>query len=81
MATTIRISPSSHEILKQEARSSGRSMQAVLDDAIEHYRRQRFISEVNATYARVREDERAWGEVLKEREAWDAANEDGLDDE
>jgi hypothetical protein len=56
-------------------------MQAVLDDAIEHYRRQRFISEVNATYARVREDERAWGEVLKEREAWDAANEDGLDDE
>lgn len=81
MATTIRISPSSHEILKEESRSSGRSMQAVLDEAIEQFRRRRFISEVNASFAQVREDEKAWGEVLEEREAWDSANTDGLDDE
>jgi len=81
MATTIRISPSSHEILKEESKSSGRSMQAVLDEAIEQFRRHRFISEVNASFAQVREDERAWGDVLEEREAWDAADTDGLDDE
>jgi len=81
MVTTIRISPSSHEILKEESRSSGRSMQAVLDEAIEQFRRRRFISEVNASFAQVREDEKAWGEVLEEREAWDSANTDGLDDE
>jgi hypothetical protein len=56
-------------------------MQAVLDEAIEQFRRHRFISEVNASFAQVREDERAWGDVLEEREAWDAADTDGLDDE
>ena len=81
MATTIRISPSSHEILKEESKSSGRSMQSVLDEAIEQFRRRRFISEVNTSFAQVREDERAWGEVLEEREAWDTTNKDGLDDE
>ena len=81
MATTIRISPSSHEILKEESKSSGRSMQSVLDEAIEQFRRRRFISEVNASFAQVREDERAWGEVLKEREAWDTTTMDGLGDE
>lgn len=81
MATTIRISRFSHEILKEESRSSGRSMQAVLEEAIENFRRQRFIAEVNASFAQVREDERAWGGVLEEREAWDTANKDGLDDE
>ena len=81
MTTTIRISASSHEILKAVSRASGRPMQAVLDEAIEHYRRMRFIGEVNAAYARVREDEREWGEVLEEREILESADADGLDDE
>ena len=81
MTTTIRISCSSHEILKEESVASGRSMQAVLEDAIEHYRRQRFVQDVNAAYAQVREDERAWGEIVEEREAWEGTAVDGLDDE
>jgi hypothetical protein len=56
-------------------------MQAVLEDAIEHYRRQRFIHEVNAAYSRVREDELAWGEIVEERKAWEGSVGDGLDDE
>jgi predicted transcriptional regulator len=81
MSTTVRISDAAREILKQEAHTSGRSMQAVLEDAIEHYRRRRFIADVNAAYSRVREDEQAWGEMLEERKAWDATIEDGLRDE
>lgn len=81
MTTTIRISTSSHEILKEESMASGRSMQAVLEDAIEHYRRQRFVQGVNAAYARVREDELAWGEIVEERKAWEGSVGDGLDDE
>lgn len=81
MTTTIRISTSSHEILKEESATSGRSMQAVLEDAIEHYRRQRFVQEVNAAYSRVREDALAWGEIVEERNAWEGSVGDGLDDE
>ena len=81
MTTTIRINTSSHEILKAESVASGRSMQAVLEEAIEHYRRQRFVDEVNTAYARVREDEVAWGEITQEREAWEGTVSDGLDNE
>ena len=81
MTTTIRISTSSHEILKEESMASGRSMQAVLEDAIEHYRRHRFVQDVNTAYARVREDEVAWGEIIEERNVWDSSVGDGLDDE
>jgi len=56
-------------------------MQAVLEEAIEHYRRQRFVDEVNTAYARVREDEVAWGEIVEERETWEGTVGDGLDDE
>ena len=81
MATTIRISASSHEILKEASRISGRSMQAVLDEAVEHYRRQRFIRDVNAAFARVREDPKEWDAMRTECEAWDGTITDGLDDE
>ena len=56
-------------------------MQAVLEDAVEQFRRQRFIAEVNAGYARVRENEQAWGAVLEEREPWELTTGDGLGDE
>jgi predicted transcriptional regulator len=81
MSTTIRISAAAHQLLKDEARMTGRSMQAVLEDAVEQFRRQRFIAEVNAGYARVREDEQAWGAVLEEREPWELTTGDGLGDE
>jgi predicted transcriptional regulator len=81
MTTTVRISATAHEILKEESRATGRSMQAVLEDAIEHFRRRRFIADVNAAYSRVREDEQAWREVLNEREAWESTIDDGLNDD
>ena len=81
MATTIRISASSHEILKEASRISGRSMQAVLDEAVEHYRRQRFIRDVNAAFARVRKDPKEWDAMRAECEAWEGTIADGLDDE
>ncbi len=56
-------------------------MQAVLEDAIEQYRRQRFIAEVNAGYARVRDDPQAWGDILDERKSWEGTVGDGLGDE
>lgn len=80
MTTTVRISSTAHEILKQESKAAGCSMQVVLEEAIELYRRRRFLAEINAAYARVREDARAWGEELEERGVWEATSGDGIAD-
>jgi len=54
-------------------------MQALLDKAIEAYRRQFFLKEVNKAYAALREDPKAWPAVEKERAAWDNTLGDGLE--
>lgn len=48
---------------------------------MEEYRRRRFLEEVNAAYAALREDPEAWSEIEEERSAWDATLGDGLPDE
>ena len=53
-------------------------MQTVLERALEDYRRRRFLEEVNAGYASLRADRRAWSRVQAERRAWDATLADGL---
>jgi len=53
-------------------------MQAVLDKAIEHYRREKFLRDANADYAALRRNPKAWKEELKERDVWEQALSDGL---
>lgn len=77
----VRISEQTHQALREIARAEDSSMQAVLDKAVEEYRRRRFLEEVNAAYAALREDPEAWQEVEEERSAWDATLGDGLPDE
>jgi hypothetical protein len=38
-----------------------------------------FLEEVNAAYARLRADPKAWQEELAERQLWDRALRDGLE--
>jgi predicted transcriptional regulator len=81
MATTVRISARAHDLLKRQAQETGQTMQVVLEEALELLRRKRFIDGVNADFTRVREDERAWSEMLDERSAWESTVADGLDDD
>ena len=53
-------------------------MQAILEKAIEVYRRQRFLEAVNTAYAALRQDQSAWAAVERERAEWDVTLEDGL---
>jgi predicted transcriptional regulator len=75
---TIRISDSARDTLRDLARAEGRSMLALIDEAVEALRRQRFLEQVNAAYATLRDDPRAWADVEAERSAWDATLADGL---
>ena len=75
---TIRISDSALGTLRALSRSEGKPMLALLDEAVEALRRQRFLVQLNAAYATLRTDSRAWEAALAERRAWDATLPDGL---
>jgi hypothetical protein len=75
---TIRITDTAHGILREMSRAEGKPMLALLDEAVETLRRQRFLERLNAAYAALRADPRAWAEIESERRAWDATLPDGL---
>jgi hypothetical protein len=75
---TVRISDSARGTLRQLARAEGKSMLALVDEAVEALRRQRFLEQVNAAYATLRGDPRAWEETEAERREWDVTLGDGL---
>lgn len=81
MSTTVRIPEETHAVLRGLAESSGKSMAAVLDEAVELYRRARILESINAAYGRLRADEPAWVAEQAERELWGATIADGLEDE
>jgi predicted DNA-binding protein len=78
--SNVRISAEGREILRALARKEKRPMAAVLERAIERYRRQRFLEEANASYAALRANRTKWKEEIAERELWDRTNADGLED-
>ena len=77
-APNVRISAASHELLRQLAEEEGESMHAILDKAIERYRRERFLRSANADYRALRQDPE-WTQELQERAVWDQTAGDGLD--
>ena len=78
---TVRINQKSHEILRKIASREGKPMQAILEAAIEEYRRQRFLHETNAAYAALRSDPKKWKEELSERKEWESTLTDGQEED
>jgi predicted transcriptional regulator len=74
---TIRISEPAHRILRQLAQQDHKPMQAILEQAIEAYRRQRFLEGLGADFAVLRENEAEWKVEQQERSDWDATLSDG----
>lgn len=75
---TTRISAAAHGVLREMSRAEGKPMLALLDEAVEALRRQRFLEQLNTAYAGLRADARAWGAIEAERRAWDETLADGL---
>ncbi len=71
-------SQSSWQTLKLIAAQANEPMQAVLDKAIEAYRRQLFLQKANNAYEALKITDEAWQEEIKERKAWDITLGDGL---
>jgi len=79
-SSTVRISAQAKETLRKLADETGRKMQAVLDEAIELYRRHYFLEKANAAFAALRADREVWAAEEEERAAWDNTIADGLKD-
>ena len=74
----IRISPRAHEVLRQLAKEEQQSMQSILDDAVEQYRRERFLRAANADFAALKADVKSWKQELRDRELWEQTVADGI---
>ncbi len=77
-STTVRISGEAKAKLHALASSTNKTMQDVLDEAVELYRRRVFLAEANAAFRRLRQNPQAWEDENREREAWDSTLSDGL---
>ena len=78
--TTIRVSLRARDWLQELAQTSGSSMQTVLEQALEQYRRQQLLEATNAAYAALRAAPEAWANLEHERLAWEQTRADGLEE-
>jgi hypothetical protein len=78
-AQAVALSEAAYQLLKELAAQTGQSLPTVLEQALDAYRRKLFFEQLNAGYAELRADPKAWAEHLAERKLWDAALMDGLD--
>jgi len=75
--TTIRISQETRSTLRQLAEESGLSIQTVVDQAINVYRREQFFASLDAAYDRLWNDPVARAEELAERALLEGTLADG----
>ncbi len=77
--TQVRISNTTHQILRNLSSEFGESMQSIIDEAIEQYRRRRFLDGLSQDFKTLKEDSQAWQEELEERSLWDKTLLDGAE--
>lgn len=78
----VRVYESTHQILRGLAATQGQSMQEIIDQAVEDYRRRLFLKGLNDDFERLRGDSRLWKEHEQEMALWkESTLADGLDAE
>ena len=76
-STQVRISEAAHSVLKSIAGETGDSLQRVVETAIERYRRELFLENLNRDFSSLKSDDSTWQEELEERSLWDITLADG----
>lgn len=78
---TIRVSRSTHELLRGLADKSNATITAVVDEAVRDLQRKKFWADFNARCAAIQADPEAQADLRQEDVAWEATLADGLDEE
>ena len=79
--TTVRVSSETHRVLTLLAQQQQESITALLEAAVELYRRQLCLQATNAAYAALRSDPVAWAALQQEQASWEHTVGDGVVDE
>lgn len=80
MASTVRISSHSDEIINELAAETGKSKIVIIDEALESYRFKERMRLLDEQYEKLRSDEKAWQQELTERAELDGTTGDGLEE-
>jgi predicted transcriptional regulator len=78
---TIRVSRSTHELLRELADKSHSTITAVVDEAVRDLERKKFWAEFNAACEAVQADPVALADLQREDAAWELTLADGLEKE
>jgi predicted transcriptional regulator len=77
----MRVDEHTRDTLARLAKETRQPVQRVLAEAVEQYRRRRIMEQTNAAYAALHADPESRDEEDEERELWDRALLDGLEDQ
>lgn len=80
-SVNVRVTKHTHRQLATLAKENGLSMQTILDQAVEAYRRQSFLTALNDDFAALKAQPEEWAEEQEERKLWDQTLMDGLEPE
>lgn len=69
--TTIRVAVSDRDAAQELAKQTGRSQMEIVHEALELYRRQQLLADMNQGFAALQRDAGAWNEEMVERDVWD----------
>jgi predicted transcriptional regulator len=78
---TIRVSRSTHELLRELADRSNATITAVVDEAVRDLQRKKFWADFNSACEALQADPAAWADLRQEDAAWETTLADGLQKE
>lgn len=78
---TIRVSRSTHELLRDLAAKSNATITAVVDEAVRDLQRKKFWADFNAACEALRAEPAAWADLRSEDAVWEQTLADGLQTE
>jgi predicted transcriptional regulator len=76
--TTLRVSEQTHRRVAELARTTGRQMQSIVEEAVSRYERALYWELFESGYERVAEDETGWAQVQRERRGEAPSLADGI---
>ena len=81
MTKMTRISAAVSQKIEALAQDHNVSKSRIIEEAVKAYEKELFFKKIDADYARLQQDPKAWKEYQDELAEWDVTLKDGLDDE
>ena len=73
----VRISENTHHTIKGIAHDTGDTMQGVVEQAVDRYKRELFLESLNRDFDSLKANQEDWANELGERSLWDETLSDG----